>query len=196
MQDLPVFYCRLVSSFSRFSIAHSCKVSSCCCHAAWGLLIFSSQLMFYLSEVLNMRILAKCLLVAAMAVPAAFAQSAPAAPPCDGRLTIVRVSTIKPEGSMDKFMAAVTAQKAWYKSHGLGDMIFASKIVSRNADGKFTGYSTTEAISYHFYAKNTDTMPTHDADWDAFVKMFADTSTIKETYLTCVPAAMVPMPGM
>ena len=143
-----------------------------------------------------MNVLSKCLLIAAMTVPAAFAQSAPGMPACDGRLAIVRVSTIKPEGSMDKFMAAVAAQKDWYKSHSLGDMIFASKIVSRDADGKFTGYSTTEAISYHFYAANTSAMPPHDAGWDAFVKMFADTSTIKDTYLTCVPTAMVPMPGM
>jgi len=57
-----------------------------------------------------MRILAKCLLVAAMAVPAAFAQTAPAgAPACDGRLAIVRVSAISSNGSMEKFMAATAA---------------------------------------------------------------------------------------
>jgi hypothetical protein len=144
-----------------------------------------------------MRILAKCLVVAALAVPAAaFAQAAPAMPACDGRLVNIRVSTITPGGSMDKFMAAVEAQKAWYKSHGLSDMIFASKILERDATTRASSYSATEAMSYHFYPAGDAKMPPHDAAWDAFVKMFADTSTIKVSYMTCVPAAMVPMPGM
>ncbi len=97
---------------------------------------------------------------------------------------------------MDKFMAAVEAQKAWYKSHGLSDMIFASKLLERDAATRASSYSTTEAMSYHFYAAGDAKMPPHDAAWDAFVKMCADTSTIKVSYMTCVPAAMVPMPGM
>jgi len=140
--------------------------------------------------------IAKCLLVAAMAVPAAFAQSAPAMPACDGRVVQIRVSTITPGGSVEKFMAAVEAQKAWYKSHGLSDMIFASKMLERDATTRASSYSTTEAMSYHFYPAGDSKTPPRDAAWDAFVKMFADTSTIKVSYMTCIPAAMVPMPGM
>ena len=144
-----------------------------------------------------MRILAKCLLVAALAVPAAaFAQGAPAVPACDGQVVNIRVSTIKPESSMDKFMAAVEAQKAWYKSHGLADMIFASRIIDRDATTRASSYSTTEAMTYHFYPPGDTKMPQRDAAWDEFVKMFSDSSTIKVSYMTCVPKAMVPMPGM
>ncbi len=151
-----------------------------------------------------MRLFAKCLVMAAMTVPvAAFGQraagaaapAAAAAPSCDGRMAIIRVSTITTGGSMEKFMAAVEAQKNWYKSHGLSDMIFASKILERDAATKTSSYSTTQAITYHFYGKSTETMPAHDAAWDEFVKMYAETSTIKDSYLSCIPAGMVPMAG-
>jgi hypothetical protein len=133
-----------------------------------------------------MRILASLLVAAALCTPAAFAQSA-SMPACDGTRAIVRVSDIKPDSTMDKFLAAVAAQKAWYAAHFPTDKIFVSRVLERGA----SDYSTTQAITYHFYGGGPE--PKHDADFDAFVKLFAESSTIKTTYLTCIPADMVPV---
>jgi hypothetical protein len=134
-----------------------------------------------------MRLLSTLVLAASLVAPAAFAQtSATPPPPCDGSLAIVRVSEIKPESSMDKFLAAVAAQKAWYAAHVPADKIFVSKLLERGA----SDYSTTEAITYHFYGGAPE--PKHDADFDAFVKLYGASSTIKATYFTCIPAGMAP----
>jgi hypothetical protein len=144
-----------------------------------------------------MRILATCLALAAFSVPVAFGQSAAstaaAMPACAGVLTMIRVSEITPAGSMDKFMEAVAAQKAWYAKNSPADMIFASKILVRDAATGVSSYSDKTVISYHFYGTNTMTPPKRDAGYDAFVKLFGETSTIKESTLTCIPQAMVPM---
>jgi len=132
-----------------------------------------------------MRILSSLVIAAGLFAPAAFAQTAPP-PPCDGSLAIVRVSEIKPESSMDNFLAAVAAQKAWYAAHVPADKIFVSKTIERGA----STYSTTTAITYHFYGGAPE--PKHDADFDAFVKLFGASSTIKATYFTCIPADMAP----
>jgi hypothetical protein len=134
-----------------------------------------------------MRLLSTLVLAAGLVAPAAFAQTAPAATPaCDGTRAIVRVSEIKPDSSMEQFLSAVAAQKAWYAAHFPADKIFVSRVLERGA----SDYSTTEAITYHFYGGGPE--PKHDADFDAFVKLFSASSTIKATYLTCIPAGMAP----
>ena len=83
----------------------------------------------------------------ALQMPAAFAQNA--MPACDGDIAIVRVSTIKP-GAMQGFMAAVTAHKAWYRSHGFNDnVIVASRVMLFDEKTKVTKYSDTEVMTYH-----------------------------------------------
>jgi hypothetical protein len=133
-----------------------------------------------------MRIISLLALSAALFAPAVLAQTA--APPCDGTMAMVRVSDIKPD-SMDKFLAAVAAQKDWYASHNLPDKIFVTKVIDRGA----SAYSTTQAITYHFYGNGPASEPKHDAGFDAFVKLFSESSTIKAGYLTCIPKAMAPM---
>jgi hypothetical protein len=132
-----------------------------------------------------MRLISALALSAALFVPAAFSQTVPA---CDGNMAVVRVSEIKPD-SMNKFIAAVAAQKDWYATHSLPDKIFATKILDRAS----STYSTTEAMTYHFYGSGTPSEPKHDAGFDAFVKLFSEASTIKATYLTCIPKGMSPM---
>jgi len=139
-----------------------------------------------------MRIVSALLLSAAICTPAAFAQSAP--PACNGSIAIVRHSVIKPEASMDKFLAAVAAQKAWYESHDRkDDMIFATKMIVRDQATGTQSYSATEALTFHYYPANAGSEPKHDAAWDAFVKLFAESSTIKDSYFVCVPKEDVPM---
>jgi hypothetical protein len=120
--------------------------------------------------------------------PAAFAQSAPS---CDGAYNVMRVSELKPGTSADKFMAAVNAHQAWYKSHGYPDLIFAARVVVRDDKTKTETYSDTQFVTYH-YSKESVPMAKHDAAWDAYVKMYSETSAIKETIVQCVPTSAVP----
>ncbi len=139
-----------------------------------------------------MRFLPTLFVASALCMPAAFAQSAP--PACDGSVAIVRHSVIKPEAGMDKFLAAVAAQKAWYQSHDRkDDIVFATKIIVRDPATGAQSYSTTEALTFHYYPASAGGEPKHDAAWDAFVKLFSDSSTIKDSYFVCVPKAMAPM---
>jgi hypothetical protein len=118
-----------------------------------------------------------------------FAQSAPS---CDGAYNVFRISEIKPGGSVDKFMAAVSAHQAWYKSHGYPDLIFAARVIVRDEKTKAESYSDTQFATYH-YSKGSVPMAKHDAAWDAYVKMYNEVSSIKETITQCVPASDLPV---
>ena len=138
--------------------------------------------------------LAALLFLSAPLTPTISGQNAPAAPQmpaCDGVVNIFRVSEITPGGSMEKFMAAVAAQQNWYKSHGLSDVIFAARVISRDPQTHAASYAENQVVTYH-YMKPGGANPQHDAAWDAFVKMFSDTSTIKEASTQCVPMAGAP----
>ena len=114
--------------------------------------------------------------------PSAAQQSTarPPLPACDGNYNIVRVSEIKP-GMMDKFLQAIAAQKAWYKSKGSPDTIALERVI----DPKTGTYSTTQAITTHIQPASSK-QPAHDAGFDAFVALFSDSSTIKSTFITCM----------
>jgi hypothetical protein len=124
--------------------------------------------------------------------PAA-AQQAPAARapiPCDGKLNVVRLSDIKP-GMMNQFLKAIAAQQAWYAAAGTSDKIGVMRILEQDPTTKAWTTSETQAITTHIMSPQRPTGPRPDqAGWDAFVKMFADSSTIKTQYMTC----MVPNP--
>jgi hypothetical protein len=118
--------------------------------------------------------------------------SAPSSMPvCNGVLSILRLSEITPNGSMDQFMAAVAAHQAWYASHGYSDIIFASRVMTRDPQSGAAAYSDKQILTFH-YAKPGGSPPTHDAAWDAYVKLYNATSTIKETTLSCVPTSDAP----
>jgi len=140
-----------------------------------------------------MRYVRLLLAASALAVPfttafaptQAVAQQAPAQPMlCTGDVNIVRLSEIKP-GMMQKFLDAVAAQKAWYKTTGTTDEVFAMRIMEQNPDTKASAFSETQAITTHIVHGNRKG-PAHDAGYDAFVTMFKESSTIKNEYITCV----------
>ncbi|HEY0263566.1 MAG TPA: hypothetical protein VGC07_03500 [Granulicella sp.] len=130
---------------------------------------------------------ARLLLVFAALLPQlASAQSAaPAPPPCDGSYNIVRVSEIKP-GMMDTFVKAVAAQAAWYKAAGLADEIALFRVV----DHAMQKYSETEAMTSHVFPAGPLPESHRDAAFDAFVKLFRDSSTIKTESFTCMNEAV------
>jgi hypothetical protein len=119
------------------------------------------------------------------------ASAAPVMPACNGVYNIFRVSEITPGASVEKFMAAVTAQQKWYKDHGFPDVIFAAQVIVRDPATQAESYSNNEMVTYH-YIKAGNAAPKHDAAWDAFVKLYSETSTIKETYGHCLPMEDAP----
>jgi hypothetical protein len=117
----------------------------------------------------------------------ALAQNASAA--CDGDITVIRVSTIKPGGSLQQFLEAVAANKAWYRANGVNDNdIFAARELVRDSASGTMKYSDTEVLTYHVRPPARARVPNRgDAAWNAFVKLFQENSEIKTEYQVCVP---------
>ena len=146
-----------------------------------------------------MKILPFVVAVALLTMPLALKSTAQMAaapamsamPACDSILTIARISEITPTGSMEKLMTAVAAHQAWYASHGFSDVIVAGRILERDPQTHAMTYSDKQVLTLH-YEKPSGPPPTHDAAWDAYVKMYNDTSTIKETNVSCIPMAAAP----
>jgi hypothetical protein len=129
---------------------------------------------------------------AALVSPLAYSQTAtPAAQPtkvaCEGSLNTVRVSEIKP-GMMGTFMEAVAAHQAWYKNAGGPDQIVAMRVIDQAPGTKAQSYSETEVVTSHVEpVTRAQPLPPHDASYDAFVKLYKESSTIKSQYDTCMP---------
>ena len=127
------------------------------------------------------------LILAALSIFPAFlpAQTPPLA--CDGRIATVRVSEIKPTGSVEGFLAAVAAHKAWTLSHGItNDEIFATRVILRDEKTHEQTYSTKELMTFHIHGSRQPG-PKHDEAYDAFVKLYRDNSDIKSAYDICLP---------
>jgi|ERR1700722_9965296 hypothetical protein len=125
--------------------------------------------------------------LAALQTTSAVAQSP--MPACDGDLAIVRVSEIKPGGTMQGFLAAVDAHKAWYRANGITDsQIFASRVILRDQATRDFKYSDKQVLTYHIRPAAPDRTPNRgDEAWKAYVKLYQDNSEIKDEYLTCIP---------
>jgi hypothetical protein len=112
--------------------------------------------------------------------------------PCDGAITRVRVSDIKP-GQFPLFEKAVAANLAWYRGKGITtNNIVLSRIVERDSAGN-NRYSQTHAMTIHYNPPSAaGVTPEEDDEWKAFVKMYNDSSTVKQTYDVCVPKSLAP----
>jgi len=112
-------------------------------------------------------------------------------PACSGTYAIVRLTEIHNGSTVDQYMQALAAHKAWYAKHGYKDQIFAAKILVRDPKTDEARYSAHRVITYHFIEPGSKP-PVHDAQWDAFVKAYANISDIKESYVACIPTAHTP----
>jgi hypothetical protein len=112
-------------------------------------------------------------------------------PACSGVYSIVRLAELKSGVTIDQYMAAVAAHQAWYKKHGYDDVIYTARVIERDEGSGHPMYSKHLMLTYHYF-KPTSPHPTKDAEWDAFVKMYTDTSDLKESYFDCVPMAHAP----
>jgi hypothetical protein len=101
-----------------------------------------------------------------------------------GELTRIRLSKIKPGGSMAGFRDAVAAHTRWYQSHGFRiQQRIAPVLVS--ADGKMQA-SPNEVMTF---ATSTDVpRDKHDAGWDAFVAQYRANSIVEKETIVCLPA--------
>jgi hypothetical protein len=133
-----------------------------------------------------MRILSTLAVLTALCAPAAIAQT-PASPAstCKGVPVIVRVSEITPGGSAEKFRAAVAAHLDWYRSHGFKkNQIVIGEISEQDPATKKWSVTDKKFITYHI---NPPGGTTPDAAWNAYVKLYSDTSKILEEYRSCMP---------
>ena len=131
----------------------------------------------------------KFVLALSLAVSTLTMAHAQSAVPCDGVVARMRVSDIKP-GMFPMFEKAVAAQLAWYRGKGiLTNNIVLAKMYQ--ADGK--SYSQAQAMTIHYNPPQSAGISTAPDDgYKAFVKMFNDSSTIKQTYDVCMPKVTVP----
>ena len=113
-----------------------------------------------------------------------------AAPACFGDMATVRLSQIKPGGSLQGFLKAVEAHKAWYRANGVtdNDIVAARVLVRDEKTGLPIKYSDSEVMSFHLRPPGASRTPNkNDAAWDAFVKQYRDNSDLKSEYWACIP---------
>jgi hypothetical protein len=101
-----------------------------------------------------------------------------------GQLTRVRLTKIKPGGTMAGFNQAVAAHSAWYKAHGVR-LVQRVAPVLVTVNGK-QQVSTDEVMTF----STGDNVPRqkHDAGWDAFVAKYRANSDVEKETIICMPA--------
>ena len=107
---------------------------------------------------------------------------------CSGDLVAVRVSKLKPGGSMAGLLDAAKDNAAWYASHGLKNEKFLTAPVYEQADGE-PKPSVTRLMTFHVYGGTAS--PKHDAAWDAFVAKYKANSSIESENRVCVPKGTI-----
>ncbi|WP_419815955.1 hypothetical protein [Glacieibacterium sp.] len=105
---------------------------------------------------------------------------------CDGQLVGMRVSKLKPGGSMAGFADAVRANQAWYASHGMKDDRITSAPVFETVD-KTMKPSVTSIVSLHVYGAGSTETFKRDAAWDAFVAKYKANASIQSETRMCLP---------
>jgi hypothetical protein len=141
-----------------------------------------------LDSSLNRSDVMKRIFVVALAV-AAVAQPALAQNLCpnDTSPAVIRLSKLKPGGTMDGVRKAVADHAAWYKSHGYAaDRIFLAPAIVPVADkpGSFE-LAPDQYYTVHLKAVNV-TKDKQDAAWAAYVAEYNQNSEIVHTDVLCV----------
>ena len=135
------------------------------------------------------------------------AQSSGASTCSQGQLTRIRLSKIKPNGSMAGFRDAVAAHTRWYKAHGYRMEQRIAPVVTfasgrTESNGARAGYgrkrtyrqvnasagsggSSQEVMTF----VTSDDVPRekHDAGWNAFVAKYRANSQMERETIVCMP---------
>ena len=121
---------------------------------------------------------------AAITVPAAAAapQPRPAATCAQGQLTRIRLSKIKPGGSLAGFRDAVAAHTRWYRAHGYH---IEQRIAPVIASGRAKDQGAGEEVMT--FATSDDVPPAkRDAGWAAFVARYRANADIERETIVCL----------
>ena len=112
----------------------------------------------------------------------AAAQPKPAAACSQGELTRIRLSKIKPGGSLAGFRDAVAAHTRWFKAHGYRIEQRIAPVVTF-AKGKAAA-AAQEVMTF----ATSDDVPRdkHDAGWQAFVAKYRANSDIERETIVCM----------
>jgi hypothetical protein len=118
--------------------------------------------------------------------------SAQTMPSCNGDLAIIRVSQIKPASSLAAFMKAQEAHIAWYRKNGFTDnVIYSSPAIVTDPTTKTRKYSDSEIVAFHVRppgaSAGASVSSKDQAGWDAYTKLYRDSSNIKSEYVVCLP---------
>lgn len=100
---------------------------------------------------------------------------------CTGKRVTIRYSEIRP-GQLETFKKAVAAHNAWYAAGKNATRTTLIRVVKRNGD-KFA-YDDGAAMTMTVY--DTKPQPTRDAAYAAFVKLYNDSSDVKEEHRGCM----------
>ena len=124
----------------------------------------------------------KTLIVAALLVTTTAASAQ--APGCAGQFVGMRVSKLKPGGSMAGFTEAVKANQAWYAAKGFkDDKITQAPVFERT--GGVDKPSVTKVVTFHVYGATPGWKK--DAAWEAFVAKYNENSSIESDVKMCLP---------
>jgi hypothetical protein len=125
--------------------------------------------------------------------PAAQASAGPApgkfaAPPCDGDVANVRLTEIIPGGTMEGYLQAVDAHRAWYRAHGYkNNEIFVARLMVEDPTTHQLTYSKTRVLAFHIRPPFMGGSTGHDAGWDNFHDLYRKNSNIVTAYDICIP---------
>jgi hypothetical protein len=123
--------------------------------------------------------------MSATVIGAAQAQEASLCP-AGSAAAVVRVSQIKPTGSMDGFKKAYADHVKWYADHNLSDKFALEPVLIYDPAKGSATTAPDQLMTVHYRAS---TPPPHagDAAWDAYVAEYRANSDITTEILTCLP---------
>jgi hypothetical protein len=111
-----------------------------------------------------------------------------AAAPCDGDVANVRLTEIIPGGTMEGYLQAVDAHRAWYRAHGYThNDIFVARLMVEDPATHQLVYSKTRVLAFHIRPPFMGGSTGHDTGWDAFHELYRKNSNIVTAYDICIP---------
>lgn len=133
------------------------------------------------------RMLLALALLGAMALPAAAATPQDLCK--DGELVTLRISKLKPGGSVAGIEDAIKDHTAWYRNNGVTDnKQVLGRVIAENPADKSASVSETEVVTLHINPPDSQALANRgDAAWKAFVDKYRKNSEIVTEKEFCLP---------
>ncbi|MBX9814564.1 MAG: hypothetical protein K2X76_07670 [Sphingomonas sp.] len=124
---------------------------------------------------------AGALALAMLLSPTAASAQAGAVLQCAGKRVTIRYSEIKP-GQLETFKMAIAAHNAWYAAGKNATRTTLIRLVK--GSGNNLAYDSDAAMTMTVY--DSKPQPARDAGYAAFVKLYTDSSTLKDEHRGCM----------